>query len=152
MAGNKDRVPKLLGVGALGALASAAGNAVVYGIGRVSGIEYTFTEGGVEERLGLGAVLTVSLVTFAVGLLAAAVVVWLGRPDLRVGQIVGGVIAVVTIWGSFSIDASFGASATLGLMHIVSGAAYVTSLEVVRRSAQPAGRSSGTTLATPQAA
>lgn len=132
MARNADRLPRLLRVGAIGAVAAAVVNAVIYGLGRVVDVSYTFTEGGEEQTVDLGAVVGASLITFAVGLVVAAAVVWLGRPDLRIVQWVGGVIAVASTWTSFAIDASFAASATLAAMHIVSGVAYVAALEAVR--------------------
>lgn len=136
MARNTDRLPRLLRVGAVGAAAAAAGNAVIYGIGRAADLEYVYTDGGTEARINLVVVVGASLFTFAIGLLAAAVALWFGRPSLRVGQVIGGTLAVVSIYSSFDVDISGAASITLGLMHIVSGVAYVAALEAVRRLPQ----------------
>lgn len=132
MARNTDRLPRLLQAGAVGALGAAVVNAVIYGIARAADVSFAYTDGGDELRVGLGEVVGASVFTFAAGLVAAAIVVWLGRPDLRIVQAIGGVIAIGSTFTSFAIDASFAASATLAAMHIVSGIAYIAALEAVR--------------------
>jgi hypothetical protein len=136
MARTTDRLPHLLRAGAIGALAAAVGNAVIYGIGRATDVSYAYIDGGDELRVGLGEVVGASFLTFAIGLAAAAVVVWLGRPDLRIIQAIGGVIAVASTYTSFAIDASSAASFTLAAMHVVSGIAYIAALEAVRSPRQ----------------
>ena len=74
-----------------------------------------------------------SLQTFAVGLVAALIASRLRRPSLRSLQVLGGVVAVASMAMDVPIDASPAAKATLAVMHLVVGAAYVASLQLARR-------------------
>jgi hypothetical protein len=130
---SQGRTKGLLVVGAAGAVAATAVNACIYGAGRAADVAYVITQSSsAPERVGLGEVVSLSLMSFAVGLVAAAVALRFGRPSLRALQILGAVLAVVSTWGDFTIDGTAAATATLALMHIVVGVAYVTSLEIVR--------------------
>jgi hypothetical protein len=130
---SSKRRPDLLVVGAIGAALATAVNVAIYGIGRAAGIAYVVTA---TSRVRVPDVVILSLVSFAVGLAAAAVAVRIDRRGLRVLQVVGAVLAVVSTWGDFSIDGTRSATLTLALMHLVVGIAYVATLEVVRSRAQ----------------
>jgi hypothetical protein len=131
---SETSVQRLFAVGAVGAVAALAVNALIYGVGRAADVVYVITEksNGTVERVGLGEIVSITFMTFVVGLVAAAVAVRWGRPSLRALQILGGVLAVGTALGDFTIDGSRSAMLTLALMHFVVGIAYIATLEVVR--------------------
>ena len=129
MENSKRRSPRLLVVGGVGAAIGTAVNLAIYGIGRVAGVAYIVTE---TSRVRAPDVVLLSAGSFAVGLAAASVASRWGRRGLRRLQVVGAMLAVVSTWGDFSIEGTRAATATLVLMHLVIGVAYVSSLEVVR--------------------
>ena len=117
-----------LATGAIGAAVATAVNIAIYGIGRAAGVDYILTE---TSRVRVPDVVILSLMSFAIGLVAAAVAARWDR-GLRALQVVGAALAVISTWGDFTIDGSGAATATLALMHLVVGAVYVTTLEGVR--------------------
>jgi hypothetical protein len=123
-------VRRLLVVGATGAIAATAANVLIYGAGRAADVAYivsTTSQG--NERVRLADVVSLSLMSFAVGIIAAVVARRFRRPSVRTLQVVGAVLAVVTTWGDFVIDGTPAAKATLAVMHIVVGVAYIISLQ-----------------------
>ena len=133
-----QRIRQLFVLGAVGAVAATLVNAVIYAAGRAADVAYLVdvTSSGPQNVL-LRHVVSLSLMSFAVGIIAAAVATKLRRPSLRTMQIIGAVLAVVSTWGDFTIDGSVAAKVTLGVMHFVVGAAYILVLHVAqsRRSA-----------------
>jgi hypothetical protein len=132
------RIRQLFVLGAAGAVAATLVNSVIYAAGRAADVAYLVdvTSSGPQNVL-LKDVVSLSLMSFAVGISAAAVATKLRRPSLRTMQIIGAVLAVVSTWGDFTIDGSVAAKATLGVMHFVVGAAYIWVLHVVQ-SRRPA--------------
>ena len=129
---------RLLGIGAAAAAGAALVNAAIYGVGRA--VDLTFvasTTSARPQHILLQHVVSFTLMTFAIGLVAAFIVDRMRRPSLRMLQVVGAFIAVASISMDVSIDSSFAAKATLALMHIVVGVAYVCALELAR-SPRPA--------------
>ncbi len=133
---SETRIRRLLVVGGIGAVVAAATNAVIYGIGRAAGVDYviTATSKG-TENVHLADVLSLTLMSFAIGLAAAVVVTWCKRPSLRALQVLGAGLAVVSTYGDFTIDGGAAATVLLASMHIVVGVVYIASLEAVRSSA-----------------
>jgi hypothetical protein len=128
-------VRSILGLGAAAAAGAALVNAGIYGIGRASGLSFVAsTTSAGPQHIMLQHVVSFTLMTFAIGLAAAIVADKLRRPGFRALQIVGAVIAVVSITMDLSIDSTIVAKATLALMHLVVGAAYVGALEIARSS------------------
>ncbi len=125
---SSSRIPRsgLLRIGSAGAVVAAAVNAAIYGLGRAAGVAYVVTP---TSRVSVVDVVVLSLVWFAIGLVAAAVATRWGGRAVRVLQIVGTVVAVASISTDLTIDGTTSAKATLALMHLVVGAAYVVSLE-----------------------
>jgi hypothetical protein len=124
-------IRSLLVVGATGAVVATAANALIYGAGRAADIAYVVSKTAQgTERVRLADVVSLSLMSFAVGIIAAVCARRFRRPSVRTLQIVGGVLAVVSTWGDFVIDGTAAAKATLAVMHIVVGVAYIVSLQV----------------------
>jgi hypothetical protein len=134
-----SRVRHLLTVGAVAGVAATVVNATVYGLGRAAGVDYVAQrDASGVDRIQLQHVVSLSVISFVVGLAAAAVVVKLHRRGLRALQVVGVVLAVATTYADFGIDGSAAAKVTLMLMHLVVGAAYVVALQRVRSAHEQA--------------
>jgi hypothetical protein len=134
------RIRQLFVLGAAGAVTATVVNSVIYAAGRAADVAYLVqvTSSG-PQSVQLKDVVSLSLMSFAVGIIAAAVATKLRRPSLRTMQIIGAVLAVVSTWGDFTIEGDVAAKATLAVMHLVVGAAYIAVLQVVRsRQTAPA--------------
>jgi hypothetical protein len=130
MSTSRTRPSHLLRAGAVGAVAATLVNAALFGAGRAADLAYVVHQSS-TDRIRLVHVVSFSLETFAVGLVAAVVAARLGR-SLRALQILGAVVAVLSTGMDVSIDATLPAKLTLACMHLVVGLAYVASLQVVR--------------------
>ena len=98
----RSRYHVLLASGAVGAVVATTVNIAIYGTGRLAGVDYIITE---TTRVRVPDVVILSLMSFAIGLVAAAVAVRWDR-GLRALQVVGAVLAVISTWGDFTIDGS----------------------------------------------
>jgi hypothetical protein len=130
---NTVRIRQLLRVGALGAVIATVVNAAIYATGRAAGVAYVVTrDSGGTQSVHLRDVVSLSLMSFAVGLLAALVAARVGR-GLRVLAVLGAALAVVSTWSDFTIDGNGAAKLTLASMHLVVGIVYVASVRLARR-------------------
>lgn len=122
-----------LRAGAIAVAASAVGNLAVLGVAELGDASLAVTDGGTTHDIVAGGVVFASAVPVVVGVLAVAVVAlrWLGV--VRVAQIVGGGFALLSVAGPLAADADGGTRAALAAMHVVTGAAFVASLELARR-------------------
>ena len=140
----KHHVRPFLTIGAAGAVTAAAVNSAIYAVGRVAGVDFLVESGTTSERIQAGHVLTLSLISFAVGLLAVAIAAW-RRPRWRLFQVFGAIIAVGSIVMDVTIDASAATKLVLASMHLVVGAVYWVTLNVVHQGdtvSPPASRRS----------
>jgi hypothetical protein len=112
------RIPRLIGIGAGGAAAAAVVNAAIFGIGHAADVSY-LVDG---EAIELQHVVSFTLMSFAVGLVVAALVARFRPASLRALAVVGGIVGVVTMAMDFSVDSTAGAI-TLASMHLVTAAA-----------------------------
>jgi hypothetical protein len=131
------RIRPLLATGAVAAAATAAVNASIFGLGRAAGVDFVVDA---TTSVAVTDVVSFTLMCFAAGLLAAAIARGLRRPDFRVLQVVGAVIAVATVAMDVPIDGSVTAKLLLASMHLVTGAGYVAALEVAHRRSAAAER------------
>jgi hypothetical protein len=127
------RIRHLFVLGAAGAVAATVVNSLIYAVGRAADVTYLVdvTSHG-PQNVRLQDVVSLSLMSFVLGIIAAAVATKLRRPSLRTMQVIGAVLAVVSTWGDFVIDGKVAAKATLAVMHFVVGAAYIAVLEVAQ--------------------
>jgi Family of unknown function (DUF6069) len=127
------RIRHLIALGAAGAVAATVVNSAIYAVGRAADVAYLVkvTSHG-PQNVRLQDVVSLSLMSFVLGIIAAAVATKLRRPSLRTMQVVGAVLAVVSTWGDFTIEGKVAAKATLALMHFVVGAAYIFVLQLVQ--------------------
>ena len=117
------RFPRLLGLSAVGAIAATAVNAAIFGIGHAADVSY-LVDG---EPIELQHVVSLTLMSFAIGLIVAAAVARFRPSSVRALSVVGGVVGVGTMVMDLSVD-STAAAITLASMHLVTAAAYVLSL------------------------
>jgi len=129
------RIPRLLGLGAGGAVAAMVVNAAIFGVGRAADVNY-LVDG---EPIELQHILSLTLMSLAVGFVAAAVVAHFRPTGLRALAILGGVLGVLTMAMDLSVDSTV-AAISLASMHLVTGAAYMFSLRAAVTA--PAGRTS----------
>jgi hypothetical protein len=134
------RIRQLFVLGAAGAVTATLVNSVIYAVGRAANVAYLVhvTSSG-PQNVQLKDVVSLSVMSFALGIVAVAAATKLRRPSLRTMQILGAVLAVVSTWGDFTIDGTVAAKATLAPMHFVVGAAFIAVLRVAesRRTEAP---------------
>ncbi len=137
MEATRPRPANVLAVGGITAVTAAAVNAAIFGLARAADVSFAYTGSadGPTKFIGWGEVLGLSLVSFAIGLAAALVAALWGRPRLRVLQVLGGIVALGTIYSDVALDASASSRVVLASMHIVVGVASVACLQAVRSSA-----------------
>jgi hypothetical protein len=133
MESTKTSLQRLLTLGLIAGVAGAVVNAVIYGVGRAADVAYVISQtSSGPQHVRLVDVVSFSLMAFAVGLVAALIVAKLGRPNLRVLQVLGAVIAVASTAMDIPIDSTLAAKLSLASMHLVMGFAYVTTLQAAR--------------------
>lgn len=117
----------------LGALVTATVNVTIWSVARLAGSPVALQDDGAPYPITVGSVAVMSVVPMIAGIaLAALIARWWVRV-LRVAQVVGSLLAVVTLWGAFSGDT--GTGVTLTAMHLTSATVVVLALEAVRTRA-----------------
>lgn len=117
----------------LAAMAAAIVNVTIWGVARLAGSPVALDDNGSPYPVAVDSVAVMSVVPTIAGIALAALIArwWIGI--LRVAQVVGASLALVTLAGVFS--GSAGTAVTLILMHLVSATVVVLALEGVRRRA-----------------
>lgn len=134
--GNRIKDSGLLKVGALGVVAAAVTNSVIFGIGRAADVPFEVANGGSEETINVGMVAFMTTASFVVGLVGVVVAYrFFGRRSLRPFAVLGVVLALASNVDFPNVEASVGTKWLLASMHLVVGLAYLISLEVVRSRA-----------------
>lgn len=122
---------------ALSVGAAVAANVVVWLAGEVAGGDFTYTDGGETLSAAPGGVIVLTAVPLAVGLAVVALVARRWPVLVRVGQVVGSALAVLTIGGTLAADFDGPSTVALSVAHLVLVPALVLGLEAVRRVATP---------------
>ncbi|MEU9165162.1 DUF6069 family protein [Streptomyces sp. NPDC048424] len=118
---------------ATGAVGAAVVNLIVLAVAELAGAPLVVDDGGEEHAITVGGVIGASVVPLLVGA-GAALLLALWKPVfLRIAQVVGGGLALLSVAGPLSSGADGGTVAALSLMHITLGVAVVTALELHRR-------------------
>lgn len=117
-----------------GAVAGTVVNLLVLGIARLADASLViYAPGQPAHPITAGGVIIGSVVPMVGGTLLAVLLSLLWSGFLRVGQIIGGGLALVTVAGPVSGDTDGGTTVALSVMHVVVGVAAVLALEAVRR-------------------
>jgi hypothetical protein len=117
-----------------GAVAATVINLIVLFIGDAAGAALTVKLNDKSEEIVAGGVIFGSIVPLAVGVTVTLLLARWKPVLLRVGQIVGGGVALLSAIGPLTADTDGGTAATLVVMHVVVGLFAVVTLEAVRRS------------------
>lgn len=120
----------VLTIGAAGAAVAAIVNLVVFAIADAAGASFEFVQNGRATEVNYGLVALVSVASILLGAVLAAL---LGPRRLRLVQIIGVVVAVLSAGGPLSLTGASSAKAVLVLLHLITGAVFVIALELVRR-------------------
>ncbi|MDG4784762.1 DUF6069 family protein [Micromonospora sp. WMMD1102] len=121
-----------------GVVAAAVGNLLVFAVGKIAGVSFVYRDATGEHEVNAVGVLVASVPPLVVGTgLAVLISLW-WRPILRVAQVVGGGLALLTVLGPLNAGADTGTRVAPAAMHVVLGIVVVLTLEAVRRSSAPA--------------
>jgi len=123
-----------------GIVAAVVGNLVVFGIGKIAGASFEYRDDAGVHEVTMGGVLTSSVLPLAIGTGLATLISLAWRPILRVAQVVGGALGLITVLGPLSTDADTGTRLALAAMHVVLAVVVVITLEAVWRSSEPTRR------------
>ncbi|GHE80920.1 hypothetical protein GCM10018771_73040 [Streptomyces cellulosae] len=116
------------------AVVAAVVNLVVLFIGDAAGASLVLELNGKPDEIGAGDVVFMSVAAPVLGITAAVLLARWKPVFLRVGQIVGGSVAVLTAIGPLTQETDGGTAATLITMHLFVGLVAVAALEAIRRS------------------
>ena len=131
---------RLLGSATIAGLAAVSVNAAIYAVGRAADVEFIAKQAASgPDHIRLVHVVQLTVMAFAVGVVAALVVNRVRRTGLPSLVVLGGVIAVASTVMDVSIDSAVSAKLLLASMHLVTGLAYVVALRSagVRRTSRP---------------
>lgn len=136
----KTSARRLLAHGAAGAAIATTVNATIFGVARAADVDFLVdvTRKG-PQHVVVANVVNLTWMSFAVGLVAAVIAGRIGPRSLRTVQIVGSILALLTIIPDFTIDGPASATLSLASMHVVAGFVFVTAVARARRvSVRPA--------------
>ncbi|MGQ0717257.1 MAG: DUF6069 family protein [Pseudonocardiales bacterium] len=124
---------------AAGAVAAAVVNLVIFFIGGAAGASFAFLDRGTLHEITAWGVITATVPPLVIGTGLATLLArwWFGV--IRLAQVIGGGLALLTVAGPLMTDADGATRLTLALMHVVLAVAVVVTLEAIRRRTK-AGR------------
>lgn len=118
---------------AVGVVAAAATNLAILFIGWTAGASFIVLDAGTPHEITPGSVVVATVLPLVLGTgLAALLARW--RPGvIRLAQVIGGALALLTVAGPMMSDTDGATRLALAMMHVVPGVAVVVSLEAMRR-------------------
>ncbi len=115
------------------AVAATVANLLILLTGRMAGASFEFVDRGELHVITALGVITITVPPLVAGIGLAALL-GLGWPGfIRLAQVIGGGLALLTVAGPLMIDADSGTRLALALMHVVVAVAVVLSLEALWR-------------------
>ncbi|MFA3878629.1 DUF6069 family protein [Streptomyces sp. MMCC 100] len=117
-----------------GAAIAAVVNLIVLFIGDAAGASLVLELNGKPDEIGASDVIFMSVAAPVLGITAAVLLARWKPAFLRVGQIAGGAVAVLTAIGPLTQETDGQTAATLIAMHLIVGIVAVAALEAIRRS------------------
>lgn len=121
--------PRIIG---LAVVAAVAANVVIWLAGVVAGGSFEYTDGGEVLSAAPGGVVVLTAVPLAVGLALTALVARWWLPAVRVAQVVGSALALLTIAGTLAADFDGASTVALSLSHVALVPFLVVALEAIR--------------------
>jgi hypothetical protein len=127
---------RVLRYGAAAGIAAVAANAAIYAAARAGSVDFVAHQSvSGADRIKLMTVVTLTLMTFAAGVIAALVANRVRRPSLNSLRVLAALIALGSTVMDAGIDSTVTAKLLLASMHIVTGIAYVVALGSALRAA-----------------
>lgn len=118
---------------ASGAVAATVANLLIFLIGLAAGASFVMVDRGNLHEITAGGIIVATVPPLVVGaVLAALLARWLPGV-IRLAQVIGGALALLTAAGPLTADTDGETRLALALMHVVVGVAVVLSLEALRR-------------------
>lgn len=108
-------------------------NLVIWAIGAAAGGSFEFTDGDLTQSAAPGGVVVLTIVPLLIGMTLAALLSyrWLGA--IRVAQVVGPALALLTIVSTLMADFDGASTVALTAMHVAIAPIVVVGLEAMRR-------------------
>lgn len=117
----------------IGVVAATVLNLLILAIGRAAGASFEVVDAGAVHAVTAGGVITSSVVPMAIGTVLAVLLGLWWPVFVRLAQVVGGGLALLTVAGPLMGDTDAGTQLALGAMHVVVGVAVVLCLQPVWR-------------------
>lgn len=118
---------------AAGAVAATVANLVIFLIGGAAEASFMVVDGGNLHEVTAGGVIVATVPPLVVGTVLAALLARWWPGVIRLAQVIGGTLALLTAAGPVMADTDGGTRLALTLMHVVLGVAVVLSLEALHR-------------------
>ncbi|MGQ0773393.1 MAG: DUF6069 family protein [Pseudonocardiales bacterium] len=116
-----------------GAVAATVANLVILLIGRAAGASFLVVDGANVHEVATVGVIIATVPPLVVGTVLAALLAQWWPVVIRLAQVIGGGLALLTVAGPVMADTDGGTQLALALMHVVLAVAVVFSLEAIRR-------------------
>lgn len=118
---------------AAGAVAAAVVNLVIFFLGGAAGASFAFLDRGTLHEISAWAVLIATVPPLVIGTGLATLLARWRSWVIRLAQVIGGGLALLTVAGPLTTDADGATVFALALMHVVLAVAVVATLEAIRR-------------------
>ncbi len=118
----------------VGVIVSVVANVVVFIAGKAAGASFLLIDNGSPHQIVAVDVVISAAAPLAIGTALAVLMSRWWQPVLRVAQVIAAVLALLTIAGPAMAETDTATLVSLGLMHVLAGAAAVAVLEVIRQS------------------
>lgn len=118
---------------AAGAVTAAVVNLVIFFIGAAAGASFAVLDRGTPQEISAWTVLNASVLPLVVGTGLAALLAHWWLWVIRLAQVIGGGLGLLSVAGPLMADADGATRVALALMHVVLAVAVVVSLEAIRR-------------------
>lgn len=120
----------------LGVVAATVVNLLILVIGRAAGASFEVIDAGAVHPVNAGGVITSSVAPMAIGTVLAVLLGLWWPGFVRLAQVVGAGLALLTVAGPLMSDTDTGTQVALSAMHVVVGVAVVLCLQPVWRWAK----------------
>jgi hypothetical protein len=118
---------------AAGAVAATVVNLLILLIARAAGAAMVVPDGGTDHAITVGGVILSSAGPMTGGVLLACLLALLWPGFLRLAQVVGGGLGLLSVVGPVIADTDGGTKTALAAMHLVVSVVVVAVLEAIRR-------------------
>lgn len=112
---------------------SVVGSLLVWALFHVFGASFEVLDGSTVHTVGVSGIATMAGLPVLVGVTLAALLSRVRPVAIRIAQVVGAALPILTIAGSLSADTDWTTRIGLALMHLVVAGFVVVGLELMRR-------------------